>query len=53
MLIVLTVQGWTGDTVTCFSVFPSGPVASFGGFSEALLGAGPILFLDALEGGFC
>ena len=41
VLILLTVQGWTGDYVNLFAVFPSGPVtASFSGFSQALQAAG-------------
>jgi len=52
VLTVLTVQGWTGDTVNLFAVFPSDPApSSFGGFSQALIEAGPILVWHAFEGG--
>ena len=41
LLILLSIQGWTGDYVNLFAVFPSGPVKiSFGGLIGALEGAG-------------
>jgi hypothetical protein len=41
ILIIMTAQGWTGDFVNLFAVFPSGKVrATFSGFIQALVGAG-------------
>ena len=50
-LAVLTIQGWTGDSVNLFSVFPQGSVnASFLGIVEALFAAGGIATYHAFEG---
>ena len=41
LLILLSFQGWLGDYVNLFAVFPSGTVdISFSGFSKALTDAG-------------
>ena len=41
LLILLSIQGWTGDYVNLFAVFPSGPVkVSFSGLTWALESAG-------------
>ena len=49
-LVLLTVQGWTGDFANLFAVFPSGGVAaSFGGFWAAVGSAGAIVAYHALE----
>jgi hypothetical protein len=41
VLAVLTAQGWTGDFVNLFAVFPSGSVGhTLGGFTQALMNAG-------------
>lgn len=41
LLILLSVQGWLGDYVNLFAVFPSGSVSiSFGGLIRALENAG-------------
>ena len=41
LLILLSIQGWTGDYVNLFAIFPVGSVHfSFGGLIKALEGAG-------------
>ena len=41
LLVLLSVQGWVGDYVNLFAVFPSGQVInSLGGFARALQQAG-------------
>ena len=41
LLVFLSLQGWTGDYVNLFAVFPSGSVSIlFGSFIRALEGAG-------------
>ena len=41
LLVLLSVQGWTGDYVNLFAVFPSGPVkTTVGGLVAALESAG-------------
>ncbi len=41
-LVVLTVQGWFGDSVNLFAVFPSGAVdSSANGLFQAVLNVGP------------
>jgi hypothetical protein len=51
-LVLLSVQGWTGDVVNLFAAFPSGPVAGVGGAVSALLsaGPGPLAIYHAVEG---
>lgn len=51
-LVLLSVQGWTGDTVNLFSAFPSGQVKGFGGAFQALesAGPGPLAVYHAVEG---
>jgi heme A synthase len=50
-IIVLTIQGWTGDFVNLFSPFPSGkPSASMGGLLSALYNASALAFYHGLEG---
>ena len=53
LLILLTVQGWTGDTVNIFFAPPSGvtpPPAGLGGFSAAVQSLGSILVWHAVQG---
>ena len=41
LLVLLSVQGWIGDYVNLFAVFPTGPVSnSLSGFAQALQQAG-------------
>jgi hypothetical protein len=50
-LVVLTVQGWTGDYVNLFAAVPSGGVShSFGGILSALSDSGDITVYHAFEG---
>ena len=51
-LVLLTVQGWTGDTVNLFATFPPSAVNGFAQFFSALLsaGPGPLALWHALEG---
>lgn len=50
-IVILTVQGWTGDFVNLFAPFPSGSVSqSFGGLMTALFSAGAITAFHASEG---
>jgi hypothetical protein len=50
-LVVLSIQGWTGDFVNLFSVFPIGAVnSSFSGMLIALEEAGQLPFYHAFEG---
>jgi len=51
-LILLSVQGWTGDVVNLFAVFPAGAVNGFGGFFQGLgsAGPGPLATYHAIEG---
>jgi amino acid permease len=50
-LVVLTIQGWTGDFVNLFAVFPIGAVnSSLGGLLQALQGAGQLPMYHAFEG---
>ena len=50
LLVLLSVQGWLGDYVNLFVVFPSGPVSiSLSGLIQALEGAGlSVVFHAAL-----
>ncbi len=49
--MVLTVQGWTGDTVNLFTTFPSGTVGpSIGDVGGAISAGGAILVWHAAEG---
>jgi len=50
-LVLLTGQGWTGDFVNLFAVFPSGPVSrTLGGFADALINAGRMEVTHAILG---
>jgi hypothetical protein len=50
-LVILSVQGWTGDYVNLFSVFPTGAVnSSANGLLQALQKAGQIPVYHAFEG---
>jgi heme A synthase len=50
-LVILSIQGWTGDFVNLFSAFPVGAVnSSFIGLFQALEEAGQLPFYHALEG---
>jgi hypothetical protein len=51
IIVILTTQGWTGDFVNLFAVFPNGPVVySFIGLTQALTGAGEMEVYHAVEG---
>ncbi len=51
VLTVLTAQGWTGDFVNLFAVFPSGSVGhTLGGFTRALINAGRMEVTHAILG---
>ncbi len=51
ILIVLTAQGWTGDFVNLFAVFPSGVTGhTFAGFTQALNRAGRMEVSHAILG---
>jgi heme A synthase len=51
MLVILSVQGWTGDYVNLFSVFPTGAVSSSAnGLLQALQKAGQVPLYHAFEG---
>ncbi len=53
ILLVLTVQGWTGDAVNIFVAPPSGatpPAQDVGGFFAAVESLGPFLVWHAVEG---
>ena len=51
VLTVLTAQGWTGDFVNLFAVFPSGSVGhTFSGFTQALINAGRMEVTHAILG---
>ena len=51
VLTVLTAQGWTGDFVNLFAVFPSGLVGhTLGGFTHALINAGRMEVTHAILG---
>jgi len=50
-LVILSIQGWTGDFVNLFSVFPMGAVdSSFSGLIRALEEAGQLPVYHAIEG---
>ncbi len=50
-LAVLTLQGWTGDSVNLFAKFPDGPVThSLNGLTLALRGAGKMEVFHAVTG---
>lgn len=53
-LVILSIQGWTGDGVNLFALFPSGSVAySLGGIARALRlvsGTGPMMIYHTAEG---
>lgn len=49
-LVLLTIQGWTGDFANLFASFPAGSVgAGVGGFWGAVGGAGSIVSYHAVE----
>ena len=51
ILIVLSMQGWSGDAANLFAVFPSGPAAhSLNGFVQAISSAGVFEIYHAAEG---
>jgi hypothetical protein len=51
ILIVLTVQSWTGDFVNLFAIFPTGSVShTFTGLTKALASAGRIEVSHAILG---
>ena len=51
ILTILTAQGWTGDFVNLFAVFPSGSVGhTFGVFTQALINAGRMEVTHAILG---
>ena len=51
ILVVLTAQGWTGDFVNLFAVFPNGPVShTLSGFTQALVKAGRMEVFHAIVG---
>lgn len=51
MIVVLTIQGWTGDFVNLFSPFPGGGVSpSVVGLVSALSNAGALALYHGLEG---
>jgi len=52
-LVLLSVQGWTGDTVNLFASFPQGAVNGIGGALQSLGSTGgisPITLFHAMEG---
>ena len=49
-LVLLTVQGFTGDSINLFAVFPSQVTGTFAGFLEALSQAGGLTIFHAAEG---
>ena len=50
LLVLMAFQGWLGDTVNLFAVFPSGGVSgSFHGFVQAVLAVGPVLIIHVLN----
>lgn len=50
-LIVLTFQGWLGDSVNLFSMFPNGTIQdSANGLVLAVVDTGPILLVHAITG---
>lgn len=51
-IILLSVQGWTGDVANLFAVFPSGAVSGLDQFFQSLSasGPGPITEWHGLEG---
>jgi hypothetical protein len=49
-LILLTIQGWTGDFANLFAAFPAGGVGfTIGGFLRAVAGSGPLVDYHVLE----
>ena len=50
-LVLLSIQGWSGDTVNLFATFPSGSVSSFQVFQAlARAGPGPLAVWHGVEG---
>jgi hypothetical protein len=52
MLVVLTAQGWTGDYVNLFAVFPTAVTHTMSEIFQALSSAGVLAVYHALEGLF-
>src|ERR1700733_6029708 len=51
ILVLLTVQGWSGDFANLFAAFPPGAVsASMSGVLQALQRAGVLVLYHSLEG---
>ena len=50
VLVILTVQGWTGDFSNLFAVFPTTVTASMNGLFQALFNAGVLVAYHAMEG---
>jgi hypothetical protein len=51
-LVLLSIQGWTGDTANLFASFPLGKVNGMGGAITALssAGPGPVAIFHGVEG---
>lgn len=50
VLLLLTLQGWTGDFANLFAVFPTGAVEpSLGAFWQAVVGSGVLVAYHAVE----
>lgn len=50
LLAFMTFQGWLGDTLNLFAVFPAGTVNySLTGFAEAISAVGPLLIIHILN----
>jgi heme A synthase len=49
-LVILTVQGWTGDYANLFAAFPTSVTVSMPGLFQALSGAGALVLYHGLEG---
>ena len=49
-LILLTIQGWTGDFANLFAAFPTGGVGfTLGGFLHGVTSSGPLVDYHVLE----
>jgi hypothetical protein len=49
-LVLLTVQGFTGDSINLFAVFPDQVTGTFAGFFQALFQSGGLTVFHAIEG---
>jgi hypothetical protein len=49
-LVLLTVQGFTGDSINLFAVFPDQVTGIFAGFFQALFQSGGLTVFHAIEG---